>query len=72
MHKNLPNCFLDTFTREKILKKTTNESPNGEQLLEKEERPKRPIFWTRVFENTHLIKPSFSLSLFFYIRFSTI
>ena len=61
MHRNLPNCFLDTFTREKcFFLKKTKETLNGEQLLEKEERPKRPIFWTRALENIHLVDPPFS------------
>lgn len=32
-----------THLQEKNIFKETNETPNGEQLLEKEERPKRPI-----------------------------
>ena len=32
--------------KRKLFFKKTKETPNGEQLLEKEERPERPIFWT--------------------------
>ena len=60
MHRNLPNCFLHTFTRAKCFFKKTKETPNGAQLLEKEERPKRPIFWTRALENIHSVDPPFS------------
>ena len=43
------------YKRKMFFKKKTKETLNGEQLLEKEERPKRPIFWTRALENIHSV-----------------
>lgn len=56
-----------THLQEKNIFKETNETPNGEQLLEKEERPKRPILWTWTFGNIRLTEPPFSsIPLFLY------
>lgn len=54
-----------THLQEKNIFKETNETPNGEQLLEKEERPKRPILWTWTFGNIRLTEPPFSSIPFF-------
>lgn len=56
-----------THLQEKNIFKKTNETPNGEQLLEKEERPKGPIFWTCACGNINE-SPLFPKLLFFYIR----
>lgn len=56
-----------THLQEKNIFKETNETPNGEQLLEKEERPKGPILWTWAFGNIRLIEPpSSSIPFFLY------
>lgn len=44
MHKNLPNCFLDTFTREKILKKKQMKAQMGNNCWKRRRDPRDQFF----------------------------
>lgn len=46
MYKKPSELLPGHIRRRKIPLEKTDETPDGEQLLEKEEEPKRPSFWT--------------------------